>query len=69
MFIALATIPLLGAAMSRATDLLDTASSHLKVVATIIDELTAMDAHAELPVLAVKLQDASFRAMLTPSRK
>jgi hypothetical protein len=27
----------LGAAMSRATDLLDTASSHLKVVATIIE--------------------------------
>jgi hypothetical protein len=55
--------------MSRATDLLDTASSHLQVVATIIDKLTAMDAHAELRVLAVKLQDASFRTMLTPSRK
>ena len=48
--------------MSQATDLLETAPKHTKIIKAVIDRLASMDAEAELRVLSMRLQETAFRA-------
>jgi hypothetical protein len=48
--------------MSQATDLLETALKHTKIIKAVIDRLASMDAEYELRVLSMRLQETAFRA-------